>query len=205
MTTIHLTTERLTLRRFNADDEDLLFALHSDPVVMRHLGPPATGESIRDERLPYYLGLYEKSEGFGYWAAIETATGAFLGWFLFRPPVGDPAPGTVELGYRLHTAAWGRGFATEGAQAVVEKGFAELGVERVVADTMAVNTRSRNVMEKVGLRFVRSFHGEWDEPLDGAEHGEVEYALSRAEWAATRGDDHGSAVVGGDRQATPAP
>lgn len=179
-----LTTERLTLRRFTADDEDLLLALHSDPAVMRHLGPPATPEEVRDTTLPYFLGLY--ASGFGYWAAIETATGEFLGWFLFRPPQVDPPAGTIELGYRLHTAAWGRGFATEGARALIEKGFAELGVERVVADTVAVNTGSRHVLQKVGLRFVRTFHGQWDEPLPGAEHGEVEYALTREEWATRR-------------------
>lgn len=166
--TTFLTTERLTLREFTTADEDLLVALHADPAVMRYLGPPASRDEIRERTLPYFLGLY--GTGFGYWPAIETATSEFLGWFLFRPPQVDPEPGTVELGYRLHTAAWGRGFATEGAAALVEKGFAELGVERVVADTMAVNTGSRRVMEKVGLRLVR------------AENGEVFYELIRAEW-----------------------
>lgn len=181
MTTL-LTTERLTLRQITVDDEDRLLALHADPAVMRYLGRPSTRDDIRDDRLPYYLGLYERFPGFGYWAAIETATGEFLGWFLFRPPDGADTTATIELGYRLHTAAWGRGFATEGARALVDKGFAELGVERVVADTMAVNTGSRHVMEKVGLRFVRIHHEEWDDPLDGAEHGEVLYELTRAEW-----------------------
>lgn len=171
--TIFLTTGRLTLRQFTAADEDLLVALHSDPAVMRLLGPPATRDEIHDRVLPYYLGLY--GTGFGYWAAIETATGGFLGWFLFRPPQVDAEPGTVELGYRLHTAAWGRGFATEGARALVDRGFAELGVERVVADTMAVNTGSRNVLEKVGLRFVRIHQGE------------VFYELTRAGWSGRPG------------------
>ena len=182
--TTFLTTERITLRPFTAADEDRLHALHSDPAVMRHLGRPATREQIRDVTLPYYLGLY--GSGFGYWAAIETATGEFLGWFLFRPPQVDPEPGTVELGYRLHTAAWGRGFATEGARALLEKGFTELGVEKVVADTMAVNSGSRHVLEKVGLRFVRTHHGQWDDPLDGAEHGEACYELTRSEWSRAR-------------------
>lgn len=98
----------------------------------------------------------------------------------------EPTPGDVELGYRLHTAAWGRGFATEGALAIVDKGFAELGVQRVVAQTMAVNAGSRRVLEKVGLRCVRIFHERYGEPLEGAEHGEVEYVLTREEWTARR-------------------
>ena len=184
--TTHLTTERLTLRRFTAADEDRLLALHSDPDVMRYLGRPSTRDDIRDDRLPHYLGLYERFPGFGYWAAIETATGEFLGWFLFRPPDGADTTATIELGYRLHTAAWGRGLATEGARALVDEGFAERGVERVVADTMAVNTGSRRVMKKVGLRFVRLHHERWDDPLEGAEHGEVFYALTRDEWSRAR-------------------
>jgi RimJ/RimL family protein N-acetyltransferase len=58
-------------------------------------------------------------------------------------------------------------------------------VERVVATTMTVNRGSRRVMEKVGLRYVRTFHVDWPDPLDGAEFGEVEYALTRDEWRRT--------------------
>jgi RimJ/RimL family protein N-acetyltransferase len=79
---------------------------------MRFLGSPSIRAEICEEVLPYFLDLYDRVPGFGYWAAIEKGTGAFLGWFLFRPPKTDPPPGTIELGYRLHTAAWGRGFAT---------------------------------------------------------------------------------------------
>lgn len=182
---IFLETERLVLRRFGAEDVDALVALHGDPTVMRYLGAPGeTRETVRDVRLPRFLDLYE--QGFGYWAAIERATGDFLGWFLFRPPVHEPTPGDVELGYRLHAAAWGRGFATEGSLAIVDEGFAELGAQRVVAQTMTVNAGSRRVLEKVGLRCVRTFHERYDEPLEGAEHGEVEYVLTREEWAARR-------------------
>ena len=101
----------------------------------------------------------------------------------------DDSPGTVELGYRLRRAAWGKGYATEGSRALIHKGFAELGVARVYARTMAVNIRSRRVMERSGLRYVRTFHQRWDEPLPGAEHGEVEYALDRADWQAARQSD----------------
>jgi RimJ/RimL family protein N-acetyltransferase len=62
------------------------------------------------------------------------------------------------------------------------KGFTELGVRRVVAQTMAVNVASRRVMEKAGLTYVRTFREEWTGPIEGAEHGEVEYALTKAAW-----------------------
>ena len=92
------------------------------------------------------------------------------------------APDEPELGYRLRAASWGLGYATEGSRALVDLAFRELGAERVFAETMAVNTASRRVMEKAGLRYVRTFHQEWPDRIEGDEHGDVEYALTRAEW-----------------------
>jgi RimJ/RimL family protein N-acetyltransferase len=65
---------------------------------------------------------------------------------------------------------------------LIRKGFTELGVERVVAETMAVNLGSRRVMEKSGLTLVRAFHRDGLDAVDGSEHGVVEYALTRADW-----------------------
>ncbi|MGW7557519.1 GNAT family N-acetyltransferase, partial [Streptomyces rimosus] len=111
--------------------------------------------------------------------------GVFLGWFEFRP-LEDDNPAVAELGYRLNKAAWGRGHATEGSRALIDKGFTELAVERVTANTMAVNRASRRVMEKSGLSFLRHFTGDWPEVIPGSEHGEVEYELTRAEWERRR-------------------
>lgn len=184
---VFLETERLVLRRFTEDDVDELFDLDGDPEVMRFLtgGGTTTREEIQTDTLPRFLQYYERFTDFGFWAAIEKSTGEFLGWFEFHPPEGDN-PGEVELGYRLRRSAWGKGYATEGSRALIQKGFTELGVRRVFARTMAVNIASRRVMEKSGLTLAREFHEEWPDPIDGAEHGEVEYALSRADWECTR-------------------
>ncbi|GAA0399865.1 GNAT family N-acetyltransferase [Microbispora corallina] len=186
-----LETDRLRLRRFAETDLDDLAALDADPAVMRFLtgGRPIPREEVEGRILPRFLGYYERFSGLGYWAAEERATGAFLGWFEFRP-LDEDDPGVVELGYRLNRAAWGKGYATEGSRALIDKGFAELGVRRVVAVTMAVNTASRRVMEKCGLRYVRTFHERWPDPIEGSEHGEVEYELVRADWAARAGTVH---------------
>ncbi len=61
--------------------------------------------------------------------------------------------------------------------------FGELGLARIHAQTMAVNTGSRRVMEKAGLRYLRTFHLAWPDPLPGADQGEVEYAITRADWS----------------------
>jgi RimJ/RimL family protein N-acetyltransferase len=92
--------------------------------------------------------------------------------------------GVASLGYRLRRSAWGEGYATEGARALVRLAFTGLGVREVVATTMAVNTGSRRVLEKAGLRYARTVHLDWPEPLDGNEHGDVEYRLLREEWLA---------------------
>ncbi|MFG2054604.1 GNAT family N-acetyltransferase [Micromonospora sp. NPDC048930] len=182
-----LTTDRLVLREFTAQDAPHLTDLDGDPEVMRYLtgGRPTPPAEIRDRVLPRILAAYRQPPGLGWWAAERRADGTFLGWFEFRPVrAGDARE--VELGYRLRRSAWGAGYATEGSRALVHKGFTELGVERVMATTMAVNAGSRRVMEKAGLSYVRTFHQDWPEAIEGSEHGEVEYALTRAEWAARR-------------------
>jgi len=186
---VFLETERLLLRRVTAADLDLLVALDSDPAVLHFItgGLPRSRTEIEREDLPAFLGYYERYDGLGFWAAVDKATGAFLGWFHFRPEGDDPTH--VELGYRLHQSAWGKGYATEGSQALIEKGFRDLGVQRVVAYTMAVHVASRRVMEKAGLRYVRTFLADWPYPIPGDEQGDVEYALERREWeSASEGD-----------------
>ena len=181
--TVFLETERLVLRRFSPADADNLVRLDADPDVMRFVsgGIPTSREEIENDYLPAFLSYYQRYEGYGYWAAIEKATGEFLGWFHFRPGR-DAAPGEVELGYRLRKSAWGRGYATEGSRALIGKGFTEFGVQRVIAEAMAANQASRRVMEKAGLTLVRTFD---KKPLHPGEDGHlevVEYALDKSDW-----------------------
>jgi RimJ/RimL family protein N-acetyltransferase len=93
-------------------------------------------------------------------------------------------PGEASVGWRFRKASWGRGYATEAARALLDRGFRELGVRRVTATTMTVNVASRRVMEKLGMRFVRTFFEEWPTYIEGAEHGDVEYELTREMWSA---------------------
>jgi RimJ/RimL family protein N-acetyltransferase len=191
---VFLETERMVLRRFTAADADHLFDLDSDPEVMRFLtgGRPTPREVIQNDILPAFLHSYEPVSGLGVFAAIEKESGEFLGWFGFRPK--DAArPNEVALGYRLRRAVWGQGYATEGARALIRKGFTELGVQRVFATTYQDNLASRRVMEKAGLSLVRTYrmtaaellandstsHSTSEELWDGDD---VEYALLKADW-----------------------
>jgi RimJ/RimL family protein N-acetyltransferase len=191
-----LETGRLVLRRFTAADIDNLLALDGDPEVMRYLEPRVkTRTQIETEVLPLFLGRYQRYPGFGRWAADIRSGGEFIGWFGMRPvrpieaamvdwPDAAPGSGVAEIGYRLRRSAWGRGYATEGTRTLVRRAFTELGVREIVATTMTVNTRSRAVMERAGLRYARTVHLTWAEPLDGNEQGDVEYRLSRDDWIA---------------------
>lgn len=192
---VFLETERLVLRRFTEADVDNLVELDGDPDVMHFIngGRPTPRLEVETDILPAFLDYYERFDGYGFWAAVEKSSGGFVGWFHFRPER-DAPPNEVELGYRLRKSAWGKGYATEGSRALIDKGFAEHGVERVVAFTMVVNIASRRVMEKAGLRFVRTFHQPWPDHIEGEEEGDVEYALLRSEWEETAGQ---SAAAGG--------
>ena len=180
---IFLETERLLMRRFTEDDVAELVELDGDPDVMRFItgGRATPRREIENDVLPAFLGYYERFAGYGFWAALEKSTGQFLGWFHLRPPEAAQ-PGEVELGYRLRRSAWGKGYATEGSRALIHKGFTEFGVECVMASTMVVNVASRRVMEKAGLRFVRTFRHPWPYHIEGDDEGDVEYALLRSEW-----------------------
>jgi RimJ/RimL family protein N-acetyltransferase len=189
-----LVTDRLVLRQFTADDVDGLLALDGDPAVMRFLdGRLESRAEIESEVLPRFLGDYARYRDFGHWAADTRGDRDFVGWFGLTPVTPSAAAmvhwadapsgtGVAALGYRLRRRAWGRGYATEGARALVRRAFTELGVDEVVATTMAVNTRSRAVMEKAGLRYARTVHLVWPQPLEGNEHGDVEYRLRRDDW-----------------------
>lgn len=179
-----LETERLVLRAFAQSDLDDLVALDGDPRVMRYreAGKPHTRERTERETLPYFLAPRGRLDVW-VWAALLKPTRRFVGLFALRP-VDDDRRNEASIGYRLMPDVWGVGLASEGAKALVDHGFGVLGFDRIYGEAMAVNAGSRRVMEKAGLRYVRTFHVAFDDPIPGTEEGEVEYALTREDWAA---------------------
>ena len=180
-TTLH--TDRLRLEPVTDDHLRLLVQLNSDAEVMRFLiGRAATPEETYAEWERRRRDQSDDERGLGYWVGFEGQD--LAGWWSASAYAGDPT--RAGLGYRLRRQVWGRGLATEGCRAMVDHAFSIPGIERVVAGTMAVNTRSRRVMEKLGMAHVRTWHEDWDDPLPGTEHGEVGYELTRVRWAAAR-------------------
>jgi RimJ/RimL family protein N-acetyltransferase len=163
--------------------------LDSDPEVMRYLGDgrPRTRaevEAAHERR----LATAGRAPGLGYWVGL--VDGGFVGWWILEPPERPdqgPVEGQAELGYRVLRRHWRQGLASEGGRELIRYGFEDLGLNRIFAETMAVNTASRATMAAVGMAYVRTFHLEFDEPLPGTELGEVEYAITRQQWSGVRG------------------
>ena len=181
---IVLETERVLLRRFTEADAGPLAALYGDPRVMRFITPqPPSLLEVESKILPEYLLEYrELAEGLGSFAAIEKKTGQMAGRFSLKPAHSYGLTGGTELGYRLYPAFWGLGLASEGARALIRSAFERLHLDRVVATTMANNTGSWRVLEKCGLRRVRTFYYDDADLMPGAEHGDYVYELTRSDW-----------------------
>ena len=144
-----LQTLRLDLREFIAADFDDLCRLDSDPRVMKYIGngKPAMHATVLRMlvRVIRYPALYPD---LGIWRASRRDTGAFIGWFSLKY-AGKSAD--IEVGYRLVPQAWGQGFATEGARALVDYGFDDLDLDRIIGVTHRGNRVSQRVLMKAGM------------------------------------------------------
>jgi len=144
-----LETLRLDMRDFTPADSDDLFRLNSDPRVMRYIGDGKPVDRDRHatimRRVLRYPLLYPD---LGFWYTTRRDTGAFIGWFTLKYCGKSP---DVETGYMLLPDAWGHGFATEGARALVRYGFDDLGIHRIIGVTHPDNVASQNVLQKAGL------------------------------------------------------
>lgn len=175
-------TAHLLLRPVTSTDTAALVELDSDPAVMRYVsgGVPTPRAMIEDWVIPRAVAEMSVRRGVGMWAAMDPLRGGFLGWFSLRAPRHSSQP-ELELTYRLRRAAWGCGYATEGSRALVQVAFERGVTDRVFAGTMAVNSPSRRVMEKSGMRLA-ALHQADDTAIDGYERGEVEYEILRTQW-----------------------
>lgn len=146
-----LRTERLLLRPWRAEDREPFAALNADPGVMEYF--PETLGREQSDALAQRIDEDMQRLGYGFWAAEVPGVAPFIG-FVGLVDVDDYmtfAP-AIEIGWRLAREHWGRGYASEGARAAANFGFAELGLEQIVALTAAANMRSRRVMERLGMR-----------------------------------------------------
>jgi ribosomal-protein-alanine N-acetyltransferase len=185
-------TPRLRLRHWIDADFEPLVEMNADPRVMEFFPSVVSREETEGiwRRVHEHFAMY----GFGLWA-MEVG-GTFAGWLgLMRPRFETYFTPCVEVGYRLRTEFWGRGLATEGGRAALRYGFEHLKLDEIVAFTIPANTRSRRVMEKIGL----VFSGEFDHPFVAEGHPmrrHVLYRISRRAWEAPPLDKEHATVEG---------
>ncbi|RKN22269.1 N-acetyltransferase [Micromonospora musae] len=180
---ITLGTERLTLRGLREHDLDAIASLNADPEVMRYI----RDGSVRDrdqsaEALRKMIRDWE-TQGFGLFAVELREGGAWAGWVGLAVPefLPEVLP-TVEIGWRLDRRFWGHGYATEAATAVLRFGFNVCDLDRIVSIRHVENTRSKRVMEKLGLPC------EFHTAVPGDERPVAVHATTREQYQA----DHGS-------------
>ena len=157
-----LTTPRLILRHWRDSDRAPFSRLNSDPRVMEFMPeilPPAESDHMAG-RIESHFEMY----GFGLCAAELRADNSFIGYVgLSVPSFEAHFTPCVEIGWRIDSAHWGRGLATEGAREIVRYAFAVLHLPSLVSFTVPANLRSRRVMEK--LNMTRNPADDFDHPL----------------------------------------
>ncbi|MEV2255089.1 GNAT family N-acetyltransferase [Streptomyces sp. NPDC050147] len=152
-----LETPRLVLRRWREADVTPMTAIHSDPEVMRWIRDGSVHEA--EEWTRSTLARWERgweTEGFGLFAVEVRATGELAGFTGLSVPhyLPEVLP-AVEVGWRLGRSFWGRGLATEAARAVLDFGFTDRGLERIVSIAQVGNEASERIMNKLGMHVER--------------------------------------------------
>jgi RimJ/RimL family protein N-acetyltransferase len=162
-----LETDRLCLRRWRDGDRLPFAAMNADRRVMKYF--PATLTSEESDAAVAKMEAHFEKHSFGLWAVEILETSQFAGFIgLSVPEFNAPFMPCVEIGWRLVVEHWGRGYATEGARAVLAFGFRSLELNEIVSFTSAANVRSRRVMERLGM--VRNPADDFDHPAIEAEH-----------------------------------
>jgi C_GCAxxG_C_C family probable redox protein len=170
-----LTTARMILRAFTAQDVDPLHQILGGKDVLRYFPNPKPPSREQVQKLIAFQLEHWKNHRFGWWAVVLRETDELIGWcgLQFLPETGE-----TEVAYLLGREHWGRGLATEAARVSLRYGFEDLGIERIIALTHLENAASQRVIEKLGLPFV-----------DQAQYFGMacrRYALARADYGRAR-------------------
>jgi [ribosomal protein S5]-alanine N-acetyltransferase len=146
-----LETDRLLLREFVQEDFAELFRMNRDKEIMQYVGDGATRnyEEQIDE-LDRLILNYKKRPGLGIWATLLKESNTFIGGsgLVYYDNTSE-----IEIGYRMLKEYWNQGYATEASKALLQYGFEQLGLKKIVSSAHTENIASRRVMEKIGLQF----------------------------------------------------
>ena len=169
-------TDRLLLRGWRDSDREPFARMNRDPMVMEFF--PALLSAQESGALFDRIQSHLAQHGFGLWAAELRETGGFIGYIGLAVPRFEAAfTPCVEIGWRLDSAHWGKGLATEGARAAARHAFNGLRLDDLVSLTVPANVRSRRVMEKLGMTYDPC--EDFDHPMMPAGHPMRHHVLYR--------------------------
>ena len=185
-----LHTARLRLRDWTDADLAPFGQLNADPEVMRFM--PATLPRAASDAMVARIRAHAGQHGFGLWVVEERERPGLIGFVglmvpSFHVPSLPAGVAIVEVGWRLATHAWGRGFATEAADAALAYGFVDVGLPEIVSFTVQANERSWRVMRRLGM--THDPRDDFDHPRLAAGHPlrrHVLYRLARDDWRSQR-------------------
>ena len=143
------TTERLVLRHFEPRDAMFLFALNSNPDVIRYTGDVPFINMSAAKNFVHDYDHYDQC-GYGRWAVELKDGNRFIGFCGLR---NDDKTGEVDLGFRFFADCWSRGFATEAGTAAIRLGFEAFGLESIISRCQRENRPSIRVLQKLGMQF----------------------------------------------------
>ena len=144
-------TDRLVLRNWREEDRQAFFDMNSDPEVMRFF-ERTRSRTEADALLDRFAEEIDR-DGYGFWAVELRSAGQVIGFTGLRDIEFDvPFTPSLEIGWRLLTAHWGNGYASEAASACLAYGFEQMGLAEIVSFAVTQNWASRRVMERIGMR-----------------------------------------------------
>ncbi len=156
---VFIETDRFLLRELELSDVDGMFALDSDPEVHQFLGnKPIKSKEEALETIQFIRQQYIDL-GIGRWAIIDKKNNDFVGWAglkLITEPINNHQ-NFYDIGYRLRKEFWGKGVATECAQAIVQYAFNELNLKEIFAMADTDNEGSNKILKKIGMQFMAPF------------------------------------------------
>jgi 3-dehydroquinate dehydratase / shikimate dehydrogenase len=153
-------TKRLILRPWKGSDFELFAKLNSDSRVMEFF-PSILSRKESDELANRFIFLMDE-QGWGLWAVEVPNLAPFIGFIgLLRATFDTHFTPAIEIGWRLSYEHWGRGYATEGAKAVLKYAFETLKFDEIVSFTSELNHKSIAVMERIGMQH---------DPVDDFDH-----------------------------------
>lgn len=158
---IVIETGRLVLRTFTNEDAQLIYQLNIDPEVTRYTLDPVVDIEQAQEILEQIIIPQYALYNYGRWAVHIKPNLEFIGWCGLKA---IPDRNEIDLGYRFLRSEWGKGYATEAADASIRHGFEKLNLERIIGRALPGNLGSIRVLEKCGMNYIG------EEIVDGLLH-----------------------------------